>query len=130
MIDVKQLRIGSIVANKHGFQFEVVGIFKDQILCDFKGNEGDVFEFKPSEVFGVPLSDEWLVDKFGFIPSMECKEQLVLDKIVFQRYDDTQARIWWRGRYLGICQRLEYVHQLQNLYYALTGTELELNATR
>lgn len=76
----------------------------------------------------IPLTEQWFIDfgfeKFGDNSSfyLGCYE----NGFIFDRYDSTQARIWWRGRYMGICQRLEYVHQLQNLYFALTGEELQL----
>lgn len=131
MIDVKTLRYRSIVANKHGFQFEVVGIFKDQILCDFKGNEGDVFEFKPSELFGVTLSEEWL-EKFGF-------EKIYEQRAPFERVHFENKNCWvYIGSYgfelelitlherHNLCRQYQYVHQLQNLISALTGEELKL----
>lgn len=37
---------------------------------------------------------------------------------------NTSFDIEWGGKWMGI--RLKYVHQLQNLYFALTGKELEL----
>ena len=38
-------------------------------------------------------------------------------------YDDTQIKAWRGGRYIGVCKSA-YLHQLQNLYFALTGEEL------
>jgi len=67
----------------------------------------------------IPLTEEWL-KRFGFEfwdglgwRHMETKGLLVFDTFFFYRYYS-----------IGVC--LKHVHQLQNLYFALTGEELEL----
>jgi hypothetical protein len=88
-----------------------------------------------AEVFGqflkhikpIPLTEEWLV-KFGF----------------FEKYKSTSNRWNIGGFELHDCEdddeklqgvflydfklEVKYVHQLQNLYFALTGVELELSS--
>ena len=149
MIEANTLLLGSIVANKNGFQFEVVGIFKDQILCDFEGNEGDVFEFKPSEVFGVPLTEEWLVNRFGFTkelldftddeindpetPDIYVQYRCNLDKRITIDYDTLSGYSFGISMPMGGLGgetdfgSLKYVHQLMNLVLDLKGTELKAN---
>jgi len=73
----------------------------------------------------IPLTEEWLI-KFGF-------DEYESDVNVRRFYDKT---IWlccykhgfngyWLRYYMGpSVQKLIYVHQLQNLYFALTGQEL------
>ena len=73
--------------------------------------------FFKDNYFGIPLTEEWLV-KFGFdkYQSNICLLNISLEwdnkgRYFFQWYDVTY---------------LEYVHQLQNLYFALTGNELTI----
>ena len=62
----------------------------------------------------IPLTEEWLV-KFGFVKNIDC-EGYNLNGLIFL------------NGYLTDSQRkpLQYVHQLQNLYFCLTGEELSL----
>jgi hypothetical protein len=55
----------------------------------------------------IPLTEEWLL-KFGF----DVKEPVLISSWKFSPFCDT------------IITKCEYVHQLQNLYFALIGTEL------
>jgi hypothetical protein len=68
----------------------------------------------------IPITQEWLV-KFGFKEYGKCyyKDELYLKKIDFQPIGEEETDI--------IFYKLEYVHQLQNLYFALTNEELTLN---
>ena len=95
-----------------------------RILTEFK----DSPEYKP-----IPLTKEWLL-KFGFV-----KEERYYARGVHQRLFsglmnlkfDRLLQMWVFsvGRYSDIT-RIEYVHQLQNLYFALTGEELTINDTK
>ena len=78
----------------------------------------------PSKLEPIPLTEEWL-ERFGFIPydefSHPCFERNgYLVSYVYGKWDVQIGSI--RANRLG----LDYVHQLQNLYFALTGEELEL----
>ena len=61
----------------------------------------------------IPLTEEWLL-KFGFEKAYETcyqyKDFILNDKFIMMDID--------------ITVQLKYVHQLQNLYFALTGEEL------
>lgn len=67
----------------------------------------------------IPLTEEWLV-KFGF----KNKE-----KGNFSFNENMDLRIFGdEADYNGIwVSRIQYVHQLQNLFFALTGEELEMH---
>lgn len=69
----------------------------------------------------IPITEEWLV-KLGFI---NWDINAWINKISLHKQDG----VYWHHSYSGheIC--LEYVHQLQNLYFALTGEELQINET-
>lgn len=109
-----------------------IGLFKTKV-CDWDVNPATLEkwdEFDNSDIVGIPLTEEWLY-KFGFGKSVE-SEAL---------YKDLKARmILWVSR--GDCAEMDliqdgkrisfrlshikHVHQLQNLYFDLTGEELKL----
>lgn len=83
----------------------------------------------------IPLTEDWLL-KFGFD-----KSDNDLYKLLLMKNDDFQSDLWARsesGLKISLtCSQgdypeqttftfdyLKYVHQLQNLYFALTGREL------
>lgn len=126
----QEVRIGNLVYDTNG-HVNHVNLEAMTYLCKEPHNQ-----VKP-----IPLTEEWLV-KFGFENSDETyfrKEitndkdgyqalELMLDydgkiylQLVFLIDDDEENEdFFFRG------DILEYVHQLQNLYFALTGTELEI----
>ncbi|MBC8395652.1 MAG: hypothetical protein H8E16_00970 [Flavobacteriales bacterium] len=80
----------------------------------------------PNNYEPIPLDTEWLI-KLGF------KQE---NDGLFYRKPYNQKPIYSRGEYFGFnslgagsvnCNEFKYVHQLQNLYYVLTGEELTLN---
>lgn len=116
----EELRIGNIVQDHNGFQMQVVGIFEDEILLDFEGNEGDVWQFSKKEMEllqGVPLTESWLLN-YGFIEEdgFWIKGEIVL--IEFEGCFALDAVD------VSCPPKLPHIHQLQNLYYALTNEEL------
>ena len=85
----------------------------------------EIGEFKP-----IPLTEEWLV-KFGFSKATDDSFELNLDnmwsKIVIK--DDMSFGIEEINGGGSVCfenDRLDYIHRLQNLYFALTGEELTI----
>lgn len=75
----------------------------------------------------IPLTEEWLL-KFGFdrpfAPPIYEIVTANLDKRF--RIHKVGEKSWMLGYYESITASIEYVHQLQNLYFALTGEELEI----
>jgi hypothetical protein len=76
----------------------------------------------------IPLSEEWLV-KFGFKKTVEVTWSFGYEKEynVYRKedltYNGIQAAWWYNGL---LKNQPEFVHQLQNLYFALTGSELTI----
>jgi hypothetical protein len=76
-----------------------------------------------SEINPIPLTEEWL-KKFGFEKVDD--EWTNIKCIEFGVYVDQQELSHvWDGAFTG--SPMQFVHQLQNLYFALTGSELTLN---
>ena len=123
-----ELRLGNYVTDKSGFTMYVVGIYEDTVLLNFKGNEGDVWEVKEEELKGVVLDTELLI-KSGF------KRQVTgigWDKYSKDGIDLSLAPLS-NGSYVpvyhvnGEMVHIKYLHQLQNLFWCLSGKELEIN---
>lgn len=118
MIESKELRIGNLIYNKN----QPVKLRAKHIL----GLDNNAYKFAEP----IPLTEEWLV-KFGFEFTDEFDFNLnglsVDGGVCHFSYD------MFRGWYdIDNCDFVELpiiiqnVHQLQNLYFALTGEELEL----
>lgn len=77
-------------------------------------------------LFGIPLTEEWLL-KFGF-EKINHRIEGIIYKKSWLRFNEYARLIDWRGGSIEskVCF---YVHQLQNLYFALTGEELTLNTS-
>lgn len=97
--------------------FKVEEIYKDN-LCVLELDEESV-DFVLKDVKPIPLTEEWLL-KFGFYQedindswNIDTKQDIfALDSCLeFINYEHSP---------------LNYVHQLQNLFFAITGQELEL----
>lgn len=127
MIDARELRIGNIV-NANGVQIavdfiNVDGGFPEKYLIN------DWYE---EDLEPIPLTEEWLI-KFGFdsrhkfLFDTEFKGQRLL--IHLDRSDAGKNNKWFVkiGSITDFpIATIQYVHQLQNFYFALTGTELTI----
>ena len=135
----EELRIGNWVLSK-GKPIQVDEIFKapdgwHDISCTKETH--DLLE----EVTPIPLTDEILL-KAGFESYTSCYEKVYFDNdekynvfrvmfndlgywvILEQKHGiDADGNITWIGLNMGT---YKYLHQLQNLYFALTGEELEI----
>jgi len=112
-----ELRIGNLLNTSFGVSV-LIGIYSDGVLELEDGNENVLNEVEP-----IPLTEEWLL-KFGFDEDMRLFEAPHLDKnITVAKDNDGNWEFcndaWW-------LRDIKHVHQLQNLYFALTGNELTI----
>ena len=131
-MEANELRIGNMLhfpfTNEN---IEVLGInaheenFKIINSISFK-KESNLYCEKISVLKAIPLTEEWLL-KFGFKED----ETYVSEENPYEDYIKDEVRIsmpYFSFNYGdGGIMEFKYVHQLQNLYLALTGTELTLN---
>lgn len=96
------------------------------------------YELKKDRIEGIPLTEEWLI-KFGFIKGVEyqsfrgpyyfvSKEKEPIGNV---KYTELSGNYFIKDslfdfRYGCHFTEIKYVHHLQNLYFSLTGTELEV----
>jgi hypothetical protein len=123
MIKPEELRIGNLVSLR-GEVVTVKGIGINSALHERGENPAWDLE-------GIILTEEWLV-KFGLIDSNSNTNKKLSFKIQENEWDSTGDAtfkywsIFINGRIIDMYS-LKYVHQLQNLYFALLGEELILN---
>jgi len=105
-----ELRLGNCVFDAFGdiFQIDFIGI------CNV-----DKLKLQP-----IPLTEEWLL-KFGFekIENNWKVLDLYFGIISWERLAGTMFCLEKESIFL---PHIKYVHQLQNLYFALTGEELTI----
>ena len=128
-INVNELRIGSIVgiANYMNFKaVKVTEIRKERVLVE--GSVG-IYSSKNHKIIPIEISEEWLL-KLGFevyYESQFCKRlELTSNTEICYAFSNVEA---YKGAvgfsYVGkVVQNIKFLHQLQNLYFALTGSEL------
>jgi hypothetical protein len=116
-MEAKELRVGNYVDTEDGV-FMVAEIHKNDIIM-----MNDLF-WARDFVKPIPLTEEWLL-KFG----LNSSDYITLEKNECILLDIHQDTVW-----IGDKEAFEYaagihiqhVHQLQNLYYALTNEELTI----
>lgn len=132
----KDFRIGNLVYAPNDFIMEVVGVFDDQILLNFKGNQGGVFEVKPNEIKPIPLMEDMLrkycfesteINDYRFNPNwysfVLLKKYFILSVNIMggiKIETDEESMITFSKHI--------YFHELQNIYFALTGEELTIKS--
>lgn len=123
---VTEIRVGNLIeSNNEHCKVEAI-LLNGAIRTD--GGDGKLFEFKP-----IPLTEQ-LIIKFGFDKVEDLGDMISYEFKDKKRgygikYDHEE---WVFYLYAGtsytplICdaEPFQYVHQLQNLYFALTGIEL------
>jgi len=123
MIRSNELRIGNVVTGKKNeylrgafitTQQEVIvkSITEFGINYDIISNEV-LYTF--NDISHIPLTEEWLV-KFGFSHEGEAISRLKLDT----EFGEITINL------KSLTANCQYVHQLQNLHFALTQKELEI----
>lgn len=126
-MEANELRIGNYIYNNEGSVSKVQLLGKTLIMVD-NSKKANEKECKP-----IPLTEEWLL-KFGFSKSSSLTPLYTYGNtmlIWWNEYEAEELINFWEFRF-GITQsykaerqvRLDYVHQLQNLTFALTGKEL------
>ena len=108
-METKELRIGNLVySDRFKKSVKVNEVSENYVII----NDGFYAE-NLYLVESIPLTEEWLL-KFD-----ENNKDFMVDKVGFVIFKNSYAYQFIRDDY-------KYVHQLQNLYYALTGEELTI----
>lgn len=110
-----ELRIGNWVTGISGQNFQVSNVTIGHLDPDML----DDLLFKP-----IQLTEEWLL-KFGFI-SDPYNDTYIKGSFTLN-CDKTRGKLeLWPDNVTGKIIYIKHVHQLQNIYFALTGEELQV----
>jgi len=124
-----ELRVGNYVQTNYEGILQVVNVNSAglEYIDAHKPNFSAIGRFELSSVSGIPLTEEILL-KCGFVEKKKWfyKEKFLLG---YMTTDENLQAEWKFGGVEGTWNllNLKYLHQLQNLYFALTGEELEIN---
>ena len=106
-----ELRIGNWVIDQDGEQSQVMSILIN----------GTHRWWNP-----IPLTVEWL-ERFGFdVYDLQNRKRAYQNNFNINLFKRGDIKISYKHRQLSI--DLKYVHQLQNLYFALTSEELQIKS--
>lgn len=134
MIKPNELRLGNYV--KYPFhELQVCQLFLDSFQGMYVGGRG-CYMYESCD--GIPLTAEWLL-KFGFTQSSCHDSRNIFDRVPLYENNGvaimlSDSEFWYVTRqYDGGSSdpfervlEVKSVHQLQNLYYAITGEELTI----
>lgn len=117
-----ELRIGNYIKRPNGARYngEIKQVSELTIVA-IKSND--------VELLPIPLTEEWLLkfgfEKFIYPPMPTAFQEIVSYSLNGLEYSTANSSCFrWYGGYC--IENIKYVHQLQNLYFALTGKELIL----
>lgn len=117
-MNATELRTGNYIYYKSG-RIEVTMIGENGIQSHKKGIEINA-KFNTTDLQPIPLTEDWLLN-FGFEDKMgEWHNKICLEKSNNEIY-------YSAGMGVRLSETIKYVHQLQNLFFALSGEELTIN---
>jgi len=117
-MNAKNLRIGNYinVTRSHGRGEKQTSVKKVNL------HYLSQLENKSKNITPIPITEKWLID-FGFVNVTDNE---------YPNYNLGHYTCMWRNGKTNICNNhgfindLKYVHELQNLYFAVSGRELSL----
>jgi len=119
----EELRVGNLVCeceftDNSVWQHKVEGILDGKAYFD----NGDIWECE--KLVPIPLTEEWLV-RFDANQYKPVKGLYFIYDHTFL-FENGSISLYDPDRCVHVSNKYSYVHQLQNLYFALTGEELKL----
>jgi len=129
-MNLNELRLGNLVNGKEPYSSEsknfiVKSISEKGVNCLGDNKQGDSYA---TDIKGIELTEEWLL-KFGFEERVESDNfskwgigdnpQTSDWMLLIKQFKDENIFFYNNGHH-----KINHVHQLQNLYHALTGQEL------
>jgi len=109
-----ELRIGNLILDE---EFDIIYTVDLDFFHDLVSGG-----FLMADLIPIPLTNEWLV-KFGFEKN-ETYTYLKKNKFIID-LNENMSNYYLCD--IDIRVDIKHVHQLQNLYFALTGEELKIN---
>ena len=116
-MDATELRIGNLVYGPLNREGKILSVYMDSALVNLTTPASN---FSLKDLTAIPITEEWLL-KFGFEKDSGCYEK---GPIMYLLASNTVI-ILAEGAMIKMGVR-EHLHQIQNLYFDLTGKELTL----
>jgi hypothetical protein len=138
-LKASDLRIGNLLQDESSIILKVVGLSNFRVLrtpsvvCEALNDQVlREIDILPGEARPIPLSETILKEWRGFKEVPREGLQIELPNLPNKRLyipmdNESEARIIWHSNILTIAKGISCLHQLQNLYFALTGQELTVN---
>lgn len=122
---VTELRIGNLIYGVSDRVVTVVGLEDSGVVKAFSGNmKNCIFSYEIDLYSPIPLTEEWL-EKLGAIELKPKRGVLKEFQIKTLRIELSNSHHFY---YKNSSKIITSVHELQNLYYALKGVELEVKS--
>ena len=126
-MEAKELRIGNYL---YFSEDKILKVSEIQENCFYaKSENNDEFKDTCYEIKPIPLTEEWLL-KFGFTRHHTDYSNGVLYILDVPNNNEFNWGVYpfelGSGFIINKSKYLKYVHQLQNLYFALTNEELTI----
>lgn len=135
---VNELRLGNLVLldNKKCYPlfdkeiFEVIGINKRNVSIESFDKSDDIVDFgqKLKYIKPIPLTEEWFLKFEKFEQQYRIGQRKIFTHkihkaISFEILSDSQIAVYFNDE---LIKFVKYLHVWQNLYFALTQTELTI----
>jgi hypothetical protein len=125
-MEKKELRIGNLVSDINASD----SFFAEVKRLSYRRCYYGLFDCKYSDLKPILLTEEWLL-KFN-INELLNQDVYRINYVSYHKGNNTfnYCLVCYHNEYGyvdNIFKEIKYVHQLQNLYFALTGQELTLN---
>jgi len=122
-MDARELRIGNLMELPNGEISKVTGFTENGKVWFVREPKHEECALKINQVKPVPLTEEWLFE-FGFINDFSKDFRVRLIGYRLGDFFITEKMKLLTSDINSV--KIKYVHQLQNLYFALTGEELTI----
>jgi hypothetical protein len=124
MIQPEELRIGNWIQTEGGRPVRVNSIFGDRFNLEFINHEP--YSSPLTEMEPIPLTPE-LLEKIGFV--LVNGIYWTLNRISLEQIENDPEYFDVTRSYgtTSLDITVQYLHELQNLYFALIGSEIEIN---
>lgn len=132
-MNASELRIGNFV------ELTCEGHEDEPDLVIWGIEDYEYYDYRMNDINPIPITEEWLV-KCGFVKDSKIEYLMghinntyTKSYLIIGTYDNVFSpcvRMYDRddwAYYEEIGENIKYLHQLQNLYFALTGEELTIN---
>jgi len=129
-MEARELRIGNLIKSGNGiYKVVAVSVQGVEIMIpydkDVNSQNGHILNYASTIIKPIPLTEEWLV-KLGFNYGgiwIELMGLMSCGRILQHKGIGAKSTAFYINEQF--IANIQYLHELQNLYFALTGTELK-----